>query len=130
MRSLIQICLRQKNYDLYLLIYWPIATIEKKFSKSRKNFHNREKTFRSRKKFWNPEKYFRVKKNEIVKKITESRKNILQSRKIFRNREKNFRIEENFSKSRIILLQEWRKNLWNWIFLQHFYIIVLLHAYF
>ena len=99
--------------------------------------YHREKIFKIEKKLSDREKNFGIqknisesKKNEIVKKITESRKNILQSRKKFRNREKNFRIEENFSESRIILLQEWRKNLWNWIFLQHFYIIVLLHAYF
>ena len=103
MHSLIQICLRQKNYDLYLLIYWPIATIEKKFSKSRKNFHNREKTFRSRKKFWNPEKYFRVKKKwnreknyGIQKKYFTIEENISKSRKKFQNRGKFFKIEDYF----------------------------------
>ena len=57
-----------------VFLWWPIAAIEKKLSKSRKNLQST--------------KYFRVKKNyEIEKKITESRKkikirkNILESRK-------------------------------------------------
>ena len=30
-------------------LWWPIAAIKKKLSKSRKNFHNREKTYRIKK---------------------------------------------------------------------------------
>ena len=32
------------------ILWWPIAAIEKKLSKSRENFHNREKPFRIKKK--------------------------------------------------------------------------------
>ena len=80
--------------------WWPIAAIEKKLSKSKKNFHNRKKTFRiekkilesrkifqSQKKLWNLENRFKIEKN------------ISESRKIFRNPEKYFRIEKTISKS-------------------------------
>ena len=53
------------------VLWWPIAAIKKKLSKSRKNFHNREKNF------------------GIQKNVLESKK-IMKSRKKLRNREKKF----------------------------------------
>ena len=53
-------------------LWWPIAAIKKKLSKSRKNFHNREKTYRIKKTILE----FKKKKIEIEKKITESKKKI------------------------------------------------------
>ena len=82
--------------------WWSIAAIEKKLSKSRKNFQNQEKNFGIRKILQSQ------KKNNY-----EIEKKKLKSRKIFRNREKYFRIEKTISESRNILLEELRKNLWN-----------------
>ena len=50
-----------------MIIWWPIAAMEKKRSKSRRNFHNREKTF-------------------IIE------KKILEYRKIFQGQKKNYEI--------------------------------------
>ena len=52
--------------------WWPIAAIEKKLSKSRKNFHNQETNFRIHKNISGSKK----KNYEIENKITESRKKI------------------------------------------------------
>ena len=74
---------------------------------SRKNFQNQEK-------ICNPQNI-----SESKKKIMKSRKTLrnrekkLKSGKIFRNREKYFRIEKTVPKSRNILLEESRKNIWN-----------------
>ena len=62
-------------------LWWPIAAIKKKLSKSRKNFHNREKTYR------------------IKKTILEFKKKKLKSRKKLRNRKKKFKIKKNISES-------------------------------
>ena len=71
-------------------LWWPIAAIEKKFSKSRKKFQNQEKNFGIHKNISES----KLKKNEIEKKITESRKKNLKPREIFQNRENCFRIEK------------------------------------
>ena len=52
-------------------LWWPIAAIKKKLSKSRKKFHNREKTYRIKKTIL---EFKKKKKNEIENKITESKK--------------------------------------------------------
>ena len=56
-------------------LWWPIAAIKKKLSKSRKNFHNREKTYRIKKTIL---EFKKKKKNEIENKITESKKKNLK----------------------------------------------------
>ena len=53
--------------------WWPIAAIEKKLSKSRKNFQNQEKNFGIPKNISEPKKKKRKKRNEIEKKITEKK---------------------------------------------------------
>ena len=77
--------------------------MEKKLSKSRKNFQNREKKIGIQKNISGSkkEKYF------------ERREKISESRKIFQNRKNYFKIDKNVSESRNILLQESIKNLWN-----------------
>ena len=86
-----------------MIIWWPIAAMEKKCSKSRKNFHNREKNFRiqknisgSKKKLWNLEKKIKIEKNiSESRKIFHNRENYLtESRKLFQNWEKCLRIKK------------------------------------
>ena len=74
-----------------------------KTSKSRKNFHNREKAFRIEEKFWNPEYFGIEKQTSELRKIFQNRenyfkieKNISGSRKLFQNREKMFQNREMF----------------------------------
>ena len=47
------------------------------------------------------------------RKTLRNREKKLKSGKIFRNQENNFRIEKTVPKSRNILLEESRKNIWN-----------------
>ena len=114
-------------------LWWPIAPIEKKLSKSRKKFGIQKKfqiQKKKKKKLWNREK-----------KIMESKKKKKSKKyfgieKKFQNRVIYFRIKKTISKLRkmfqnreIFCYKNREKNLWNWMFSQHFCIIALLHAY-
>ena len=70
--------------------WWPIAAIEKKLSKSRKNFQNQEKNFGIHKNISEPKKKKKKEmksRKKLRKKKFKIKKNISESRKLFQNRE-------------------------------------------
>ena len=58
--NFLEFCFSHRKYNFVHIsfLWWLIAAIEKKLSKSRKNFHNREKTFRIEKKNFESRKIF------------------------------------------------------------------------